>query len=187
MGVHLQCRRSQFDSDIAYVKTREMDLLLVDDATVKVGIGVKNMTDNYVFKLSDMKVYNISIPCIKGKYLTDYRSASYRSTRNNHNSFSIECILADDSFFEESKMDNSIVFYETEKFDEEIAPNLSRKVYWNNGFICINKQLENDGTFSVEFYRERVGVENNTIYSKIFLTGVGECKFTTGKRYSVVY
>lgn len=149
------------------------------------------MTNNYVYKLSNMKVQHISIPFIKGKYLKDYRNATFRSTRNSYSMFSLECVLSDDSFFEESKLNDSIFFYENEKFDDVIIPNVKefqlRDAHWHYSFTCVGKRINDDGTFSVEFYRERTGVNGSTIYSKMFITGEGDCKFKTGKEYAVVY
>ena len=97
----------------------------------------------------------------------------------------------DDSFFEESKLDDSIFFYENEKLDEEIKSNEKefhwRDAHWHYSFTCVGKHINEDGTFSAEFHRERAGVDGNTIYSKMFLTGEGDCKFITGKEYAVVY
>ena len=64
--------------------------------------------NNYIYKLSNMKVRHISIPFIKGKYFKDYRNASYRSTRNSYKRFGLESDLADDRFYEESKLDDFI-------------------------------------------------------------------------------
>ena len=151
----------------------------------------KYKMNNYIYKLSNMKVRHISIPFIKGKYFKDYRNAIYRSTRNSYNMFSLECVLADDSFFEESKLDDSIFFYENEKLDEEIKSNEKefhwRDAHWHYSFTCVGKHINEDGTFSAEFHRERAGVDGNTIYSKMSLTGEGDCKFITGKEYAVVY
>lgn len=146
------------------------------------------MLDNYIFKLSDMKACNISLPYIKGRYLKDYRNASYRSnSQDSPDYLSIECILGSDYFFEKSFIDNSIYFFETEKFDYKVAPKLGEGINWNGRFVCVEKNLEDNGVFSVVFHRESPGIDGERIYAKMYLTGVGECKFQTGTEYTVVY